>query len=464
MYHIEIINGMKLNDDNVNGGNGNVVQPATPEDFGDELLSQPINNQTDDDNANGGNDNVVQPATPEDFGDELLSQPINNQTDDDNANGGNDNVVQPATPEDFGDELLSQPTNNQTNDDNANGGNYNVVQPATPEDFGDELLSQPTNNQTNDDSVNGCNDNVVQPATSEDSDFNEGKNGPHSLIYETNADWTYGCSRIGASHIINNMPCQDAYSICSSSNSLPSLAIAVADGHGNKRHDLSQFGASIAVKAAVDQLQLLHTYLDQNDLKSNFDTDFSRKTTRMWREYVLNDAKLRQIIERIDDYKTSKKLFTRYGTTLLASLITSNFIFIGQIGDGEVLIVRPNGEIEQPFQQNDNIALNETNSLSSTMAEKHWQTNVIERGDGGFLLMATDGLTAAYAEETYFFDFVNDLLDKINNYGIQKIIPQIPNLLDSISRNATGDDITLTITYIHPEQNQETNNDSQYIS
>ena len=115
-------------------------------------------------------------------------------------------------------------------------------------------------------------------------------------ICEPALGWVFGCCRRGASHVHSNTPCQDAYGISTGSVAgSPYVAIAVADGHGDKKHDLSQFGAALAVQAALEEMrsQFLHFGCEPVPLVKHFRADFPRIVVERWRKAVLEDAKER---------------------------------------------------------------------------------------------------------------------------------------------------------------------------
>ncbi len=274
-------------------------------------------------------------------------------------------------------------------------------------------------------------------------------------IYDGSLGWGFGCSRRGASHIRSETPCQDAYSIWSGSASgTPCLIVAVADGHGDKHHDLSQYGASLAVKAGVDELFSFYVCFglegSQSALKGHFKADFPRRVGQRWRSAVLEDAKVRLESDISDNPDENQKLFIRYGTTLLVALVAPDAVLIGQIGDGDVLLVRHDGSVDAPLQKDPTLVGTATYSLSSQDAAKLWQTAVLERGDGGLLLMATDGLANTFADEAQFHIFARSLQDRIDQFGMLKVAASIPHWLDSYSEKGSGDDITLTLVHINP--------------
>src|SRR5437899_2166967 len=109
--------------------------------------------------------------------------------------------------------------------------------------------------------------------------------------------WAMGCSRQGAAHERNDTPCQDAYALWSGAVSgTPCLIAAVADGHGDARHDRSHRGAALAVHVAVE-VACDFAFRGSSDtalaaLKHDFKEHFPRKLGQRWRGAVQNDAQM----------------------------------------------------------------------------------------------------------------------------------------------------------------------------
>jgi hypothetical protein len=295
-----------------------------------------------------------------------------------------------------------------------------------------------------------------------------------SCTCDTGLGWAFGCSRTGASHLRADRPCEDAYALWSgSAGAQPCIAFAVADGHGDPRHDLSRTGAALAVNAAIGELVAFHrSYavgtIPRQQFRAGFRTDFPRLATRRWRELVAEDAKRQNRSSSPAPQAPGpvEPVFTRYGTTLLAALVVSDTILLAQIGDGDLLLVRPGGIIEFPLPRDPVLAGNETHSLSSADAHLLWRTATIDRGEGGVLLGATDGISDSFAgsESEEFSIFVHSLADRIRTYGTEAVAAAMGGWLDRFSEIASGDDMTLVWACIRPEeqplQPQETRPDT----
>jgi serine/threonine protein phosphatase PrpC len=238
------------------------------------------------------------------------------------------------------------------------------------------------------------------------------------------------------------MPCQDAYALWSGAVAgLPCLVAAVADGHGDARHDRSQYGATLAAQAAVDVVREFCLAHSQEEaliaLKHDFKTHLPRKVGQRWREAVRDDAQTQ------DD-----AIFTRYGTTLLVALAVPEAVLIGQIGDGALLWVTDN-TCEVLLHPAPTLLGTETHSLRSPDAPQLWQTAVFERTAAGLVLLTTDGLSDALSDEpTALEPFARSLCQRLQDFGPVQVASALPTWLDYYSAHGSGDDITLALLWL----------------
>jgi serine/threonine protein phosphatase PrpC len=268
--------------------------------------------------------------------------------------------------------------------------------------------------------------------------------------------WACGCTRRGSSHARDGRPCQDAHALWSSSFlGEPLLVLAVADGHGGERHDLSHCGAAIAVQSAVGEvIASLPTTSGGDALQpvpQGRGGGFHHRVTERWKEEVKADAERRTGLSMGED--TGKELFSRYGSTLLIAVIDGSEGWVGRIGDGDILLVRPDGSVEAPLPKDEELLGTVTYSLSSREAPVLWKTARFPVGPGGLLLLATDGLSDSFEDpDTGIRVFARSLADRLASFGIGKIGDAIPGWLDGYSRDGSGDDMTLAIALLSPSQ------------
>lgn len=210
-----------------------------------------------------------------------------------------------------------------------------------------------------------------------------------------------GCSRQGAAHQRSDTPCQDAYAFWSGAVSgTPCLITAVADGHGDARHDRSHRGAALAVHVAVE---VAHDFVFHGSsdtalatLKHDFKEHFPRKLGQCWHEAVRDDARKQGDGMDGEGY-SPESLLPRYGTTLLVTLVVPGVLLVGKIGDGDILLVNLADDTCIPLLRHPAALLGtETHSLCSSDAPHLWQIDMIEHPPkGGVLLLATDDSRSA---------------------------------------------------------------------
>ena len=180
---------------------------------------------------------------------------------------------------------------------------------------------------------------------------------------------------------------------------IPCIAIAIADGHGDPCHDQSRIGSALAVQAAINELNDFHRMhqhtVPQHVMRSEFRADCPRRVTRRWRDSVQDDA-VRRGISFSPAAGPDPAGYVRYGSTLITALVVTDSILIGQIGDGDVVLVRPDGTAECPIPRDTMLVGNETRSLSSRDAHLLWRTATLDRGGGGVLIAATDGVSDSF--------------------------------------------------------------------
>ncbi|MFN9750880.1 MAG: PP2C family serine/threonine-protein phosphatase, partial [Planctomycetota bacterium] len=267
--------------------------------------------------------------------------------------------------------------------------------------------------------------------------------------------WAFACSRAGSAHVRSGKPCQDAYALWSGAVAGQSCMIAaVADGHGDDRHDQSQYGAALAVRAAIEEMVGLQTHFGgvglSSQLVNSFKTDFPRRLGRRWRKAVIANARRRLRSEGSGENQEKSDLLPRYGTTLLAALVVGNTLLVGQIGDGETMLVRPDGIVDFPLAcESEDVGV-VTDSLCSAEAHRRWRTAALDSSKGGLVLLSTDGLVNAFSDEIELNVFARSMKDRIREFGLLQVASSLPGWLDHYSGGGSGDDITLAVVMIQP--------------
>lgn len=245
----------------------------------------------------------------------------------------------------------------------------------------------------------------------------------------------------GASHVKHNIPCQDAYAFVNDGGSDLPFIMAIADGHGDKRYDMSQYGSDIATKVAVKLLRRFYEKLKNSHtlLFRTFRDDFPKYIIREWRDEVLKHASDYGI-----DIDNHSEVYTRYGTTLLVTLVTKEEILFGQLGDGDVVLVDSEGNCTRPFQQDDDLLGSATYSLSSMEACHFWKASRMDYPtQTQFLSLSTDGISNCFEDESNFHQFISSLYSALKESGPISEYNRLSTILFDYSVRGSGDDMTL---------------------
>lgn len=287
--------------------------------------------------------------------------------------------------------------------------------------------------------------------------------------------YVFGTSVRGASHLRNGHPCQDSSTFRdrnftlqkkkSKTNELyagldaDTYIISVADGHGSDSCPYSQTGSAIAINVFCDlmaefclkykdNMDLLRTYLNREA-----DTKIAKAIDAEWKKRVLNQHKLkmgkanRALI--LDKEKDKECIYKMYGTTLLGLVITREFNFVFQIGDGDILYV--DGDGAKSVLEPEKILGVETHSLSKKDAWKNALTRVINRDteeDIPFMYMlTTDGMANSFVSEAEFHKSCCEYFKMIREHGYKTVEENLPGWLSETSAMGCGDDISAVIAY-----------------
>lgn len=268
----------------------------------------------------------------------------------------------------------------------------------------------------------------------------------NNLIFSKELSY-FGCSVQGASHIREGKHCQDAFEIYSEyiDNTNKIIIMAVADGHGNEKYDLSKYGSEFAVKAAIDELKLIYHFSRGskcqifNTLKADLPTNILKR----WREAVIADIEIREEVFYKTNSNNLKEIYKRYGTTLMIVLIVSEGIFMAQLGDGDIILVEANERVEFPIPPSQELIANETYSMTSADSTRLWKFQMYSVDQPVLVMLSTDGLSNSFENDTSFAGFGTSLFRNINQYGIERVVKEVPGFLNRASKNGSGDDITL---------------------
>src|SRR5690349_7667193 len=257
-----------------------------------------------------------------------------------------------------------------------------------------------------------------------------------------------GQSVRGAAHERNGLPNQDAIHWASSAES--SIVLAVADGHGSARYSRSHIGACLAVESST---QLVQEFLESQADTSNL--SLIKDATEEW----LPRALVRKWVEQVNEHLNSDPLGANemesgviaYGSTLLVTAVTEQFVFYLQLGDGEILTVSESGEVARPLTKDDRLFGNETTSLCAPDAWRDFRVSFqpLTHSHPALILLSTDGYPHSFRDESGFFKVGSDILNMIREHGLAMVKDNLAGWLSDSTRAGSGDDVTLGILYVN---------------
>lgn len=249
-----------------------------------------------------------------------------------------------------------------------------------------------------------------------------------------------GQSIRGVAHVRKGLPNQDAVECSAEPSGEGLVMVAVADGHGGALHFRSDIGASAAVKAAVAVL-----------FAAAPGEAVGEAILDAWRKTTLSHLAEHPFSESDLDRKGAEQLadnpLLAYGCTLLAAAVSQDAILYLQLGDGDILAIRPDGETIRVFPRDPRFASGQTVSLCQPDAANEFQIRVDPHSDArpALVLLSTDGYANSFQTEDDFVRIGKDYLALLGRDGMESVQERLPGFLTHASEAGSADDITLAI-------------------
>jgi hypothetical protein len=255
----------------------------------------------------------------------------------------------------------------------------------------------------------------------------------------------------GATHQLHGLPNQDAIAVRQIQQD--GLVAAVADGHGHHRHFRSARGSELAVAIACQAAAELAERLDDFEAASEIESDVLSTLvpaiTSLWRAAVRDDlAEEPFTIAEEEARAFADDALIAYGTTLLLAITWRNWLVLTQIGDGDIVCIRPDGRALLPVPGDPSLDGRQTTSLCGPRAELEFRAAVVNTAITPLLgvLLASDGYGNAQAAESWPDAVGSDLAEQIGDREPEWLAEQLPLWASHCaSTDGSADDTTIAL-------------------
>lgn len=250
---------------------------------------------------------------------------------------------------------------------------------------------------------------------------------------------------------------QDAYRAAT----LPgggAAVLAVADGHGSKKHFRSHLGSRWAVEeftACVTPFALAAAARDGSpeswsDLYPQARA-LAGPICHRWRERaLLHEAGSPARGDRAGLRSPTRADLVPYGTTLIGLVVTRRLVFGWQVGDGDLTVSWDGAEPERPLAGPGEEEIgDDTDSLCQP--EPWTLMRVLARplpppATRPLVVANTDGLSKSYPDTAGYLQFVGGLRDSLVEHGADSVQLKLGRWLGRAA-GFSGDDSTLVGVY-----------------
>jgi hypothetical protein len=258
----------------------------------------------------------------------------------------------------------------------------------------------------------------------------------------------------GAAHQASGLPNQDA--VARAGGPGGAVIVAVADGHGHIRHFRSADGAALAVDVACRAASQTAARLTGTEGAPGCEeaaleaAALARAVVADWRTAVAGHLAARPYTaeeQSILDMAADTPVVP-YGSTLLVAVAAARWLVCAQIGDGDMLAVRPDGGSFPPVEADDRLDGQRTTSLCQPDALASFRTGAHDLREVPLtaLLLATDGYGNAQADEPWQPGVGRDLAELAAAHDHHWFEGQVPGWAEQCaSAEGSGDDATIAL-------------------
>ncbi len=255
----------------------------------------------------------------------------------------------------------------------------------------------------------------------------------------------------GASHIKKNKECQDASSSCQDENC--TIAI-VCDGHGGDDYVRSAIGSKIGCAVAEKNIKKFFSDMDKDTFLSDPDKylkNLEASIINEWNESIAAyhsanpflESELSVVSERArKKYSDDGKIWSAYGTTMIAVAMNKDYWFGIHIGDGKCVAVNPAGEFKQPIPWDPKCFLNATTSICDSDAIERFRHFYSEKLPAA-VFVGSDGIDDCFTNNEQLHNLYKTVLYSFATTDFDKACEGLADYLPRLSAKGSGDDVSI---------------------
>lgn len=270
--------------------------------------------------------------------------------------------------------------------------------------------------------------------------------------------YSFAHSCQGENHIKKGIECQDSSLYVS--NSKYAFA-ATADGHGSLCYFRSDRGSEFAVDSAYECVTKFLESLSEADADINNEEEREQLFLQLWRSIVsrwhnmveedhsfdpFSEEELDGIPEEFAYYRDryeSGKYIDAYGTTLAFAVVTDDFSFCFQIGDGSCIVLDDEGNAYTPIPEDPRCHDNVTTSLCQDDAAYAYRAAFFSKEYiPPVIFLGTDGVENSYCNTELLCGFYRGLALTFSECGMDEGVRQLRSFLPEMTRKGSGDDVS----------------------
>lgn len=265
----------------------------------------------------------------------------------------------------------------------------------------------------------------------------------------------------GYKHILKDIPCED-YGAKKETDS--AKIFVVSDGHGDPQLIRTNRGSKIICDVVSEELSVFEKQIADSGWEYKlFDEEerellirqLIRSIMAKWTDRTYRDTEQDSFSEEelanspkyASNLKKNIDVEVMYGATMIAALMTDQYLLLLQQGDGRCDVFDCNGKVSQPIPWDDRCFANVTTSLCDPDVIESCRYHVIDLKENPIIacVAGSDGVEDSFPESMEkTHAYYRKLLKYACDHGVDELEDYLKDELSSLSKYYPGaDDVTV---------------------